>query len=210
MIVEAGNILKGFLEPFLVGGSGDNQFIDKLAGVVKPITKVDLDKDNKPVKKTFPVSCDASLSDCFASGRYKDFIPNSSLGCMVYFEDVANQYLGRDGRKFAWKAQYRLVCWLNQNKLGAAGCSVTSQIITTFISAFPENPFNSGIFQRGEVSVLAQDPKSFNPFAKYSYDEEKTQFLMHPFDYFSLQIEYKYMLDKACFTPFTKNEEINC
>lgn len=210
MIVEAGNIIVGFLEPLVVGGSGSNPFIDKLTGVVKPITKIDLDKDNKPIRKTFPVSCNVNAEDCLSNGRYKDLTPDSKIGCMVYLEDVSSKFAGRDGRKYNWINQYRLVSWINQKKLGVDSCNVTSNIITTIIELLPEFPFNSGVFQRGEIDVIAQDPKSFNPFSKYSYDEDRTQYLMYPYDYFSLQIEFRYQLDKSCFTPFQKQTEIPC
>lgn len=210
MINDVGNIIVELLKPYKVGGTGDNQFIDKLAGVVKTITKTDQDKDNRTIRKTFPVSCDTTASDCFSSGRYKDLIPDSSIGCMVYLEAVSNQYLGNTGRKNNWKAQYRLVSWINQKKLGFTDCSITAQIITTFINSFPENPFNSGIYQTCRINVIAQDHKDFNPFAKYSYDEDKTQYLMYPFDYFSLQMTVDYQIDKFCLTPFTKEEAIPC
>lgn len=210
MIIEVGNIVKSFLDKYLIGGAGTNQFIDKLAGVVKIITKTDVDGNNRAIKKTFPVACDLDMSDCIASGRYKDFIPNSNYGCIVYLEEVSNQYIGNSGRKMNWKAQYRLVCWINQKKLGYNECSITSKIITTFINSFPEFPFNQGIYQTVSINILGQDPKNINPFSKYSYDEDKSQYAMYPYDYFSLMVEVNYSIDKSCIVNFIKNPETAC
>ncbi len=210
MIVEIGNILKSFLDTYRIGGTGSNQFIDKLAGVVKTISKTDVDANNRPVIKKFPVACDVNFTDCIATGIYKDLIPDSSLGCILYFEDVSNVFQGRHGRKYKWKAQYRLVCWYNKKKLGYTDCNIDSKLITTFLSVIPDQSGNYGIYQNIEISVLGEEPKSFNPFSKYSYDEDKTQYLMDPFGYFSMPIEVNYELDKACFTEFTKQTEIPC
>lgn len=212
MTTEIGNILKSFLEPLRVGGTGSNQFIDKLEGVVKSITRSDLDSNNSRISKTFPIACGTSFADCNNSSKYTDLIPNSNLGCIVYFEDLGVRMISEDGNKRSWKSSYRLVCWLNQKKLGYDDCSITGQVINTMIEQFPKNYFNvtDTIYQKCSIEILGQDPKSFNPFSKYSYDEDKTQYLMSPFDYFSIQIDVNFSVDNRCLTPFEKTTPIIC
>ena len=89
MVIEVGNIIKGYLQPLT--------FIDKLAGVVKVITKTDLDENNKPVVKKFPVACDVNFNECQTTGKYKDLIPNSSLGCIVFLETQGQDLQGCEG-----------------------------------------------------------------------------------------------------------------
>lgn len=212
MTTEVGNILKSFLEPLRVGGTGTNQFIDKLAGVVKTISKSDLDSSNNRVSKTFPIACGTSFEECSQSNAYTDLIPNSALGCIVYLEDLGVRLLGEESNKRHWKASYRLVCWINQKQLGYDDCSITGQVLNTIISQFPKGFFNATgtIYQRCSVEILGQDPKSLNPFSKYSYDEDKTQYLMSPFDYFSIQIDVNFSVDNRCLTPFEKTTPIIC
>lgn len=211
MTEEVGNVVKSYLDVFRVGGSGSNQFIDKLAGVVTVITKTDRDGDNKTVYKSFPVSCGVTYDECINTGVYKDLVPNSKLGCIVYLEEVANNFIGRRGRKHLWKAQFRIVIWMNKKKLGKnSSCSVASQVIPTIVSAFPEFPKNEGNFQQLLVNVLGVDPKGLNPFAKYNYSEDVKQYLMHPFEYASLPIEVTYEIDQSCITPFEKDIENVC
>lgn len=212
MTTEVGNILKDFLEPLRVGGTGENQFIDKLAGVVKTITRSDLDSNNVRVSKTFPVACGVSYEECNKASAYTDLIPDSRLGCIVFFEDLGVRKIDNEGGLANWKASYRLVGWVNNKKLGVNGCSVTGQVINTIIDQFPTRFFNvtGTIYQRCFIEVLGQDPKSTNPFSKYSFDEDKTQYLMSPFDYFSIQIDINYSINSKCLTAFTKNTEINC
>lgn len=212
MTTEVGNILKSFLEPLRVGGTGTNQFIDKLAGVVKTITKSDIGQNNTRVSKTFPVACGTSYTDCNNPSIYTDLVPNSNLGCIVYFEDLGVRLISEDGHKRNWKGSYRLVGWINQKKLGYNDCSITGQVVNTIINQFPKSFFNvtGSIYQKCSIEVLGQDPKSTNPFAKYSYDEDKTQYLMHPFDYFSIQVDINYTVDSRCLTPFEKQTPDNC
>jgi len=210
MIVEVGEKIKGYLDDFRIGGSGTNQFIDKLAGVVQVISKSDKNGD-VTVKKYFPVACGMTYTECINSGKYKDLVPNSKLGFIFYLEEISLQFAGRNGRKYKWIARYKGVGWINKKKLGkSTSCSVSSQIITTLMTAFPEFPENNGNFQGLHIQIVGQDPKTSNPFAKYSYDESVNQFLMAPFEYFSLPIEASFETDPACFEPFELDVEEDC
>lgn len=203
MTIEIGDIIKGYLQSL--------SFIDKLAGVVKVLNKVDVDQNGKTITKRFPVACNVDFSTCNTSDKYKDLIPDSSLGCIVFLEDLGVRFIGNKGNKQGWKASYRLVGWVNNSKLGTDNCSVTGQIIASVINKFPIVPFNNGIYQSVVINVIGQDPKTGNdPFSKYSFDESKTQYLMYPFDYFSLIIDVNFDIDKRCLTDFIKSTPINC
>ena len=84
MNVEIGNIVKGLLEPFVVGGSGTNQFIDSLAGVVKVLSKQERHENEGVIIKTFPVACDMSFADCSKPGKLKELMLESKLCCIFY------------------------------------------------------------------------------------------------------------------------------
>lgn len=210
MTVELGNILKSFLEPLRIGSTGpvQYQFIDKLAGTIKVITKKDV--GDRAVTKSFPVACGMEYTECIKNERYKDLIPNDKLGCIVYFEDLGNRNVGSVSGRNNWKASFRLVGWINQKKLGTDDCAITAKIVNTILGKYPELPFNSGIYQRCSIDILGQDPKSYDPFSRFSYDEEKTQYKMHPFDYFSIQLDINYSVDKRCIVEFEKQTEIIC
>lgn len=203
MIIEVGNIVKDYLQPL--------DFINKLAGVVKVVTKIDKDGDNKTIIKKYPVACDVDFDDCLTKGTYKDLIPNSSLGCIVFMEDLGCRFNGMRGHKQTWKGSYKIIGWVNNKQLGYAECSVTGQVIASIINQFPIVPFNSGNYQSVGIQVIGQEPKNGqNPFSKYSFDEAQTQFLMYPFDYFSLLVDVSFEIDKRCLTPFVKATPIAC
>jgi hypothetical protein len=208
MTIEVGNIVISFLSQLT--------YIDKLAGVIKVITKTDLNSSNSSVKKTFPVACGVSFSDCINTGNYKHLMPDSSLGCIVYLEDNGVRLTGTNGAYKKFSASYKLVCWINQKKLGYDKCSITSDVLLDIISKFKDVPVNFTIpaeyvkYNKFLVEVDGQDPKSYNPFSKFSYDEDKTQYLMHPYDYFSLNLTASFEINSKCLTPFEKQTPIPC
>lgn len=203
MTVEVGNIIVGYLQGLT--------FIDKLAGVVKTITKSDVDGNNNPIRKTFPVACGLEFQDCINKGKYQDLVPDSKLKSIVYLEDSGIRLIRKEGYKNVYTASYRLVSWINQKALGYVDdCSITSKIIDVIISRFPDIPQTSGYYQELLIDVVGQDPKSLNPFSKYSYDEDRTQYLMRPFDYFSLQLEVTFKRDRRCAYQFEEEIEAAC
>ena len=211
MNVEIGNIVKGLLEPFLVGGSGTNQFIDKLAGVVKVITMQDKNESDSTIIKSFPISSNTYLEECKKPGAYKDLIPNSKYGCMVYLEEETGvDFISEDRNGKKYSTAFLLVGWINQKKLGTSDCSVTGKIVNTIINALTIKPFNRDIYQSIIIEVTGQNPKSLNPFSKYTYDEENTKYLMAPYDYFILKVEVIVNVNLACIEPFQKRTEIIC
>lgn len=211
MNVEIGNIVKGLLEPFLVGGSGTNQFIDKLAGVVKVITMQDKNETDSTIIKSFPISSNTSLEECKKPGAYKDLIPNSKYGCMVYLEEESGvEKINEFNKVKQYRTSFLLVGWINQQKLGCYDTSITGSIVNTIIGALSVKPFNSGIYQTIQIEVTGQNPKSLNPFSKYTYDEENTKYLMAPYDYFSLKVDVIVNVNLACIEPFQKRTEIIC
>ncbi len=211
MNVEIGNIVKGLLEPFLVGGSGTNQFIDKLAGVVKVITMQDKNESDSTIIKSFPISSNTSLEECKKPGAYKDLIPNSKYGCMVYLEEESGvEKINEFNKVKQYRTSFLLVGWINQQKLGSYDTSITGSIVNTIIGAISVKPFNSGIYQTIQIEVTGQNPKSLNPFSKYTYDEENTKYLMAPYDYFSLKVDVIVNVNLSCIEPFQKQTEIIC
>ena len=211
MNIEIGNIVKDLLQPFVVGGSGTNQFIDKLAGVVQVISKSERTENDGVITKTFPISCNTTFEECTKSGAHKDLIPNSRYGCMIYLEEESGVDLiseDRSGKKY--RTSFLLVGWLNQKKLGTNDCSVTGKVVNTIINSLSVKPFNNDIYNAIQIEVSGQNPKSTNPFSKYTYDQDNTQFLMAPYDYFSLKIEVNFTVQPLCITPFEKQNETTC
>jgi hypothetical protein len=163
-------------------------FVDKIAGLVS-VTYMKIDD----VQKSFPVACDVTAEDCI-SGAYNDLCPNSKYRTVLYFEDGGVEFKSRSGIWTCFTSHLRLVCWINVGKYKAdccgdvLSCSASADIIKKIICALPAQPENIDPYSKFYPVVTSQVIRSNSIFANYSYNETQTQYLMSPYDYFSLNI----------------------
>jgi hypothetical protein len=179
-------------------------WIDKYAGLVRVAVKQTSDT-TKPLRKFFPIACNVTQDDCVKSGTLNDLIPDSKYKSILYFEDGSVQLLGMESGYVNFRSNLRLVCWLNGQKLGYDGCSLSSIAVLGIIKNLNTliiNPFNSGAYSKIKIQAVSQEPKSQAIFSKYSYDEAVNQYLIPPFDYFALNIITNFSVSNACITDF--------
>jgi hypothetical protein len=182
-------------------------FLHKFAGVVRTVTIKDAGVTQR---KVFPVSCECSLEDC-NKGRYMDLCPDTSKKSVLYLEDTGLRLVNKEGHRAQWKATLNLVCWLNLPKLGQTSCSYSAVAIGAILKQLPLVPFNANdTYSRVFINVVGEQPKTLNPFAKYSYDETVNQFLFFPYDYFVLALEVDFSTDLRCLTIPEIPAEIDC
>lgn len=189
-------------------------FIDKYAGVVKVLSYTDIDENSgKAVKKSFPASCQTTFVDCENDkSRYRDLCPDSKKKSVLYLEDKGVRFKSIDGHKVFYVAQFDLICWLNLPLLGVSECSYSARAVAAIIGKLIGKgvPFQDGIYQRLFIKPVGEQPKSQNPFSKYSYDIEASQLLMYPYDYFVMILEVEFMVDVRCIDEITLEPPINC
>lgn len=184
MIVPIGDIL--------IDKISSLNFVDKIAGIVKILSYKD-----KGVTKTFPASVKLTFEECEA-GRYMDLAPDSSKKSVIFLEDRGTRFIKREGKRLYFRSSVSLICWLNMPKIGYQGASFSALAVGAIIGKFPDMAFNSGIFNMVFIQPQGQDPKTVNPFQRYSFDETVNQFLMYPYDYFSMPIDIEFMITKDC------------
>jgi hypothetical protein len=205
MISDIGTILKGYISPL--------SFVDKIGGVVRVVTKTETDSSGRQVRKSFPVDCEVTNEDCL-SGKYVDLVPNSKYKSVIYFEDQGIRPITQDVIDFTFEASLKLVCWLNLKKLGKINCSNSALAYLNILKVLPTRYINQTVntvqYSRIIIKPQGQDIKSPDIFSKYTYDEEKTQFLMYPYDYFSLDIYVQFTVAKDCVPDWVNGEEIIC
>ena len=199
MINDIGIILKSYISTL--------PFTDKIAGVVKPITYKETDQSGRVITKTIPVDCNVTHADC-VNKKYTDLIPNSQYKSVMYFEDQGTTRLSDTPKDFTFQSTLKLVCWLNLKKMGKTNCSNSALAVASVLNVLPTRYFNNGVYTRMLIEVTGQDIKSPQIFSRYTYDEEKTQFLMYPYDYFSLTVQVKFTISKACITEWQNEPEV--
>lgn len=177
-------------------------FFDKYTGLVRRVVKKDEGENGRIVTTVFPVGCDVTETEC-QNMKLSDLVPNSKYKSIHYFEDLGSRFIGIDGGYFQFEATVRLVGWLNMKATGKQGqCSVSSLAITNILREMNFNRFNSGIYTKIQLIQVAQLVKDAAIFRNYTYDEQATQYLMHPFDYYAMDIKAVFSIHPSCIEEF--------
>jgi hypothetical protein len=167
---------------------------DKVGGLVRPVTVVVGDQ-----VKTYPVAWDVTHADC-VKGKYNDLMPNSKYKSLMYFEDGGTNFTDRIGDMQVCQSSLRLIGWVNGKRFEHYGCAtpVGACMIMEIVAALPSNMFNEGNFQRIQIGVQSEATKNSAVFAPYTFDEQFSQYLMYPYDYFALNIVVNYTFNVKC------------
>ena len=173
------NIIKESIE--------DLDFVDKIAGLVST-QYINIEG----VTKSYPVAC--CVPDTCKTGDYNDLAPDSKYKSVIYFEDGGVSFVRAQGNFKYYQSRLRLVGWLNVKAIlgeecDASQCTYSSHAIMDIIRLLPEFPQNIAPFTQVYMEVTSQAVRDKAIFSKYTYNELQTQYLMSPYDYFSLEIE---------------------
>lgn len=177
---------------------------DKVAGLVKPLVRMDPLKQGNfttSVRKTFPISCDISYTDCQSNANlYKDLQPDSNLRSIMYFEDRGVRWIKSEGGNDFYRSSLTLVGWVNMNKFKFTGCYISPLLVQSIRGVIPKTPVNSQVNGMTRIlsNITGELPKDAGIFSKYTYNEGIIQYLMYPFDYFALTIETDFAMNIAC------------
>jgi hypothetical protein len=162
-------------------------FVDKLAGLVKPITYT----DKAGNEKTFPVAVDGA-TPCDPM-HYTDLVPDSSKLSIIYFEDQGMDVINSGCRYVDCETKLKLVCWCNLAKINAD--IVSAELLKLAIMmTIPTRIDNTDWVTKIFVKFEGEETKSPDIFGGYTYDEKQNQYLMYPYDYFALNYSVKYSI----------------
>lgn len=179
-------------------------FVDRLAGMVKVLT-ISEETDTGKKRKSFPVACNVSASECNNVSKLKDLTPDSSKRSVMYFEELGGTVMtGTDRNYLLFRSSVRLVCWLNLQKMGLTDCGWSSTAVLSIMKELssmtqPAN-YNSKYIQL-QVKQINEAEKSPLLFSKYTYDEATNQYLIYPYDYFAINITVEFKINSNCIDP---------
>jgi len=146
------------------------------------------------VEKTLPACIDPDDHT-----RNLLLVPDSSRSVITYFDCIGNSNRGEVscGRGFLFASTFRLVAWFNTLKIEPSGVVPTAAV--AMVSALSGYRFaDAAPISNLRVSPLQEVPKSPAIFARWTYDEAETQFLMPPFDYFAFDFLVSFALSTSC------------
>lgn len=157
-------------------------FTDKWSGLVKPLRKKIKDKES-----VFPVSI-SNTAECSQSD-YTALIPDSTKKSVIYIEktgDVQLQHLSINRQMF--NATLRVVCWYNLDKITGGDYISEDIIVQEVYKNIPKR-----IDNLDNVKQIHIEPTNIiygsDVFSAYTYDEVKTQYGLHPYGYFAIDID---------------------
>lgn len=169
---------------------------DKVAGLVQT-ANIRVKKDDSAVEKSYPVSCDVTAEDCI-KGEYHALTPDSKKKSVLYFEDKGVSFVERMGARLKFQSSLRLVGWLNlkliNNDCDPEGCGTAGDYVIDVIQVLPTTPIQTADFISIFVSGISEAERSVDIFSKYTYNENATQYLLHPYSFFALDLEITFVI----------------
>lgn len=188
----------------------DAPYLDRVSGVVQVVESMAQTPDGLSYTKRMPYSSTATADEM---GKIDAaMIPDSNFKSCLYFEDGGLKVLGnvRDGLRY--QSSLRLVCWLNtamintdEDKLMVA--KVMPDICSKWgtVEIFNETPFT-----QVKVTGMSMPPADKNIFAPYDYDERATQYLIHPYEFFAIDLTVDFTVVNSCLVPVISTPPAVC
>lgn len=178
---------------------------EDVGGLVRPmVRRVPLkDQPGKFNVQRFPVACDVTWTDCEGNEELlRMYTPDSSKRVVMYFEDQGLKEV-KDGNRISYRSNIRLVCWMNTEKFQNAGCALDFYAINAIRSTLENRPVNyQELIQSLRVLSISIPKKGAEIFSQYTFNEYM-QFLLHPFDYFAMDIESEFSVNTNCLPALT-------
>lgn len=154
--------------------------------------------------KTLPAYPDSTKKN-----GYVWLTPDSKESGISYFESLSNEQTGElgGGRGFQFRSRLRLVVWLNTKRLTSEDAGA---MMTGIVSNLQGKHEASGGVSNIVVVPDKEVPRGPELFAKYTYDEAETQFLMLPFEYFAFEFVVSYVVLTGCVVAGVNKREPVC
>lgn len=184
---------------------------DKMGGLVKIIKYQSQDRNNNPIITTLPVGCRTDFSQCKNKG-YTDLLPDNRYRSLFYFEDGGITLQKRNGDKTEFISRLKLVGWLNMKKfiIPSGACSISGKVISQILRVIPNQFVNFGIYTEARFKFISEDIKSPAIFQRYSMPEEVMQYLLYPYDYFALNFQVEFVVNRNCPDDLVLTDDANC
>ena len=218
MVSVIADILKASLE--------DLSWMERFGGLVVPATKPIFKQDLNGVQvktgeQVYPVACEVNMEDCWESGAFKHFEPDSKKAAIAFFTDNGGcQLLAIEGPKeayFKFSFDLKFLCWLNTARLGESitggKCIPAGRVAPYILSQFAGYHTAVGkfggaieemVYQAVEVTDIRELPKNASMFEPFSFAREgvdKNHFI-YPYDFFGFQVKGTFVINKNCLPDF--------
>lgn len=166
----------------------DLAYLDLVGGVARPQRITVADR-----VRVFPATPDPETEN-----GYLWLTPNTERSGIAYFEVLQNRKTGTvyGGRGYNFEATARLVVWLNMKRITpkTAAPAAMAEIVSKLQGGYSDALPVSNLIVTPEAEAI-RGPELF---AKYTYEEQETQHLMLPFEYFAFDFTMSFVLQSNC------------
>ena len=163
-------------------------FIDKWAGLVKPLRKKVQQTD-----KIFPVAINTP-SNC-DQNDYMALVPDSTKRSIVYVEQIGSAQVESITSHYEqMAATIRLVVWYNLDRITEGEYLSEDKLVDQILDWLPKRLSDSLFVGAKQVHLLPTGVVyGAEIVSAYTYNEIKTQFAMHPFGLFAIDLDVWYV-----------------
>jgi hypothetical protein len=206
MTKEIADLMKIKLESL----NGNENIVSTLAGLTRVFEYKGSDDLIK--RLPFPLECSQPEPNCNECDELFILVPSEAKRCIVYFEGGVSTPLQNLQKATRYSSNISLVCWYNTK-----GFEGTYGLQSRLIALFSErcksihSPIQS-VINGISVDITRVQDSDTSIFSKYTYSQDKSQYLGCPFSSFKIDFNIKYNLheNSDCFDGILAIAIPNC
>lgn len=202
------------------------EWIERFGGLVSNATRPEFAQgaDGAQIVKgyqTYPVACGVNVENCWETGAFKHFEPDSKKSAIAFFVDnggvTLKDVMGPKNAALLFQFDLKLLCWMNSKRLGdsitAGNCLPSGRVVPYVVSKLHGEHSAVGLFDGGieeevfhnvevtSVRELTKTTSMFEPFT-FAHDGAQRGLFISPYDYFGLGISGTFVVNKNCLPEF--------
>ena len=186
--------------------------ISNLEGLVRTLEYKPIGEE-KTRKIAFPVDC-TEPENCNECDDLIKCVPERRKKCLVYFEGNNSREIASLEKATRYEANLSLICWYNlfffqsSTFLQTRLISLMSEVIRkTNVNADGSLPIS---FVNPEITLVSDSDAGI--FSKYTYNEQKSNFLGCNYSTFKIDFKVKFTLyeDKNCINGIVGVANVDC
>lgn len=168
------------------------QLVTVLGGLVKTASVAR--EGGRNIK--FPVPFDTETQNIRIENSA--FVPDQEQRAIMYFEGLNSTITESVRNKSKLRSNLRLICWYNANKFNVKGCSTIHEVLISASLKLLQNGRDTDVVQGIVVMPTTVLDSSNTLFSRYSYLEERGQYLLAPYYAFGIDLNVTYQLSHNC------------
>lgn len=171
----------------------NSKIITVLAGLSKmAVTET---RDQKTLRYPVPYDNDSQPMQV----ENDSLIPNQNQRAIVYFEGTDSDVTSYEDTKSKMRSNLRLVCWYNSQMFQLEeGQSLHTTLVSTILKLLPTAKNYSNQLLAMEVRATRVYDSAATLFSRYTYREERGQFLLAPYFALGIDLTVSYQLNHEC------------